>query len=159
MSEGDVRTIAHVAAEVCSVKAAARDINLRVRVPEMPTVVLINPPLIEQAIINLVDNAVKYSPDGSEVEVMIVETPAEVQVIVRDYGLGVEREHLSRLFERFFRVDKARSRDLGGTGLGLAIVKHVMQLHGGRVSVESELGRGSTFTLHIPKSSAKDSLS
>ena len=70
---------------------------------------------------------------------------------VVDEGQGVAREHLPRLFERFYRVDKARSRDLGGTGLGLAIVKHIAQVHGGRVSVDSVLGRGSTFRIHLPR--------
>jgi two-component system phosphate regulon sensor histidine kinase PhoR len=72
-------------------------------------------------------------------------------VSVIDKGQGVAREHLPRLFERFYRVDKARSRDLGGTGLGLAIVKHVAQIHGGRVSVDSVVGRGSTFRIHLPR--------
>jgi two-component system phosphate regulon sensor histidine kinase PhoR len=72
-------------------------------------------------------------------------------VSVIDEGQGVAREHLPRLFERFYRVDKARSRDLGGTGLGLAIVKHVAQIHGGRVSVDSVVGRGSTFRIHLPR--------
>ena len=70
---------------------------------------------------------------------------------VSDQGQGVAREHLPRLFERFYRVDKARSRDLGGTGLGLAIVKHIAQIHGGRVSVDSVVGRGSTFRIHLPR--------
>ena len=75
---------------------------------------------------------------------------------VRDEGCGIEKQHLERLFERFYRVDKARSRKLGGTGLGLAIVKHIMEAHGGRVSVESQPGRGSTFTLHLPRVPAQD---
>jgi two-component system phosphate regulon sensor histidine kinase PhoR len=72
-------------------------------------------------------------------------------VSVADEGQGVAGEHLPRLFERFYRVDKARSRDMGGTGLGLAIVKHVAQIHGGRVSVDSVVGRGSTFRIHLPR--------
>ena len=74
----------------------------------------------------------------------------ELAISVRDRGPGIAREHLPRLFERFYRVDKARSRDLGGTGLGLAIVKHIAQAHGGRVSVESAPGQGSTFRIHLP---------
>jgi two-component system phosphate regulon sensor histidine kinase PhoR len=69
---------------------------------------------------------------------------------VQDHGSGIERKHLDRIFERFYRVDKSRSRKLGGTGLGLSIVKHILEAHGGRVSVESQPGRGSTFTLHLP---------
>ena len=111
----------------------------------------INPPLLEQAVVNLIDNAVKYSPEGSEVSVSLEQADDEIVIRVADHGPGIPREHLTRLFERFYRVDKARSRDLGGTGLGLSIVKHIAQVHGGRVSVESTLGRGSTFSVYLPR--------
>ncbi len=110
-----------------------------------------SPPLLEQAVVNLIDNAVKYSAEGSTIVVTLEETGDEVVVSVTDEGQGIAGEHLPRLFERFYRVDKARSRDLGGTGLGLAIVKHVAQIHGGRVSVDSVVGRGSTFRIHLPR--------
>lgn len=106
--------------------------------------------LIEQAITNLVDNAIKYSGQDSFVHLTAKVDNHEVVIDVEDKGLGIPREHLPRLFERFYRVDKARSRSIGGTGLGLAIVKHIVQVHGGRVSVESHLGMGSRFSIAIP---------
>jgi len=110
----------------------------------------IDPDMIEQALINLVDNAIKYSPEGSAVTIDAGIVDQEIRIRVRDQGIGIPQKHLPRLFERFYRVDKARSRKMGGTGLGLSIVKHIVQAHGGRVSVESVQGEGSTFTLHLP---------
>ena len=110
----------------------------------------INPALLEQAVVNLLDNAIKYSDAESAVTVAATTQDHEVMIAVVDHGSGIEKRHLDRLFERFYRVDRARSRKLGGTGLGLAIVKHIIQAHGGRVSVESRPGKGSTFTLHLP---------
>jgi two-component system, OmpR family, phosphate regulon sensor histidine kinase PhoR len=150
LAEADVCDVVTVAVEVCEPKAQARGIRLdTVCVPSV--FAAINPPLLEQAVVNLIDNAVKYSPEASEVQVELEQTDAEIIIRVIDHGPGIPREHLSRLFERFYRVDKARSRDLGGTGLGLSIVKHIAQVHGGRVDVESALGRGSTFSLHLPR--------
>jgi two-component system, OmpR family, phosphate regulon sensor histidine kinase PhoR len=106
--------------------------------------------LLEQAVVNLLDNAVKYSPENSTIRIEALTADNEIQIRFTDQGMGIAKKHLPRLFERFYRVDKARSRKLGGTGLGLAIVKHIAQAHGGRVIVESELGQGSTFTLHLP---------
>lgn len=106
--------------------------------------------LLEQAAVNLLDNAVKYSPENSTVHIEALTADNEIQIRFTDQGMGIAKKHLPRLFERFYRVDKARIRKLGGTGLGLAIVKHIAQAHGGKVTVESELGQGSTFTLHLP---------
>jgi len=116
----------------------------------------INAPLLEQALINLVDNAIKYSDPGRTIWITVGVEPVETErsgavvITVRDEGCGIDAEHLPRLFERFYRVDKARSRKLGGTGLGLSIVKHIVQAHGGTVAVESEPGVGSTFTIRLP---------
>ncbi|HQM86068.1 MAG TPA: ATP-binding protein, partial [bacterium] len=111
----------------------------------------INARLLEQAVINLIDNAVKYSEPGSTVEVSAYQEGGKVTIKVQDHGCGIEKEHLDRLFERFYRVDKARSRKLGGTGLGLAIVKHIAQSHNGFVNVESTPGKGSTFYITVPE--------
>jgi two-component system phosphate regulon sensor histidine kinase PhoR len=110
----------------------------------------INPPLLEQAVINLIDNAIKYSPEGSRIRVEARRDPTQVSIAVLDEGCGIGAEHLPRIFERFYVVDKSRSRKLGGTGLGLAIVKHIAQAHGGRVAVASTPGTGSTFTVYLP---------
>ena len=110
----------------------------------------INPLLLRQAIINLVDNSIKYSDTGSNIEITVFEKKKKIVISVRDWGCGISNEHHHRLFERFYRVDKARSHGLGGTGLGLAIVKHIAAIHNGKVSVESESGKGSTFSIHLP---------
>lgn len=117
--------------------------------PGLPTLVL-DPLKITQAVENLVDNALKYAPPGSQITLGLAARDSEVVITVRDNGPGIPAEDLPHIFERFYRVDKGRSREKGGTGLGLSIVKHIVQLHGGRVWVESELGRGSCFYLGLP---------
>lgn len=109
---------------------------------------------LDQILINLLDNAVKYSGPGGKVTVSAAEEGDMVRVTVRDSGIGIPRKDLPRLFERFYRVDEARSRDRGGTGLGLSIVKHIVQAHGGSVSVESTPGVGSAFSFTLPKAAA-----
>ena len=110
----------------------------------------ISPALLEQAVVNLIDNAIKYSDPENSVRVEAERTEKEVIISIHDQGRGISKEHLSRIFERFYRVDKARNRKLGGTGLGLAIVKHIVQVHGGRISVDSIQGKGSTFSIYLP---------
>lgn len=110
-----------------------------------------NPRLLQQALSNLIDNAVTYSGDQPKITIGISESPNEVTFSVTDNGPGIPKAHLPRLFERFYRVDTGRSRDMGGTGLGLAIVKHIAQVHGGTVSVQSTPGVGTTFLLCVPK--------
>jgi two-component system phosphate regulon sensor histidine kinase PhoR len=106
--------------------------------------------LLEQAIVNLIDNAVKYSPPNKVVRVVARSERENLVIEVRDQGIGIPARDLPRVFERFYRVDKARSRELGGTGLGLAIVRHIAMAHGGTVSVESWEGEGSTFRITLP---------
>ncbi|NVJ01819.1 PAS domain-containing protein [Myxococcus sp. AM009] len=105
---------------------------------------------VEQVLLNLLDNAVKYTPAGGRVEVYGAYEQGRCVVRVKDTGVGIEPKHLSRIFERFYRVDKGRSRDMGGTGLGLSIVKHLLQAMDGEVKVESQPNEGSTFTIFLP---------
>jgi two-component system phosphate regulon sensor histidine kinase PhoR len=141
------------AVEICRIKADPKRIELKVDcAPDL--VAEINAPLLEQAIVNLVDNAIKYSPEASTVELTATADDRSSVISVRDFGCGIEPSHIPRLFERFYRVDKARSRSLGGTGLGLAIVKHIMQAHRGSVGVDSAPGQGSTFSLWLPRLTA-----
>jgi len=147
-----VADVLQAAAEACRFQADQRRIALVVQC-EPSLRARVNAPLVEQALVNLIDNAVKYSPDGSAVTVAGRDDDGETVLSVADRGPGIAAADLPRLFERFYRVDRARSRQLGGTGLGLAIVKHVAQVHGGRAAVRSTLGQGSTFSLHLPRRS------
>ncbi len=109
---------------------------------------------LEQVFINLLDNAIKYTHEGGEISISAFENEQkEIQVLIKDNGMGIPKEDLSRIFERFYRVDKGRSKELGGTGLGLSIVKHLVQAHGGRVWVESQPGKGSVFYFTLPRKS------
>jgi two-component system, OmpR family, phosphate regulon sensor histidine kinase PhoR len=103
-----------------------------------------------QVVLNLVENAIKYTTEGS-IAVSIRDTGDEAVLSVTDTGIGIANEHLPRLFERFYRVDKGRHRSSGGTGLGLSIVKHFVESHGGTISVDSTLNQGSTFSIRLPK--------
>jgi two-component system phosphate regulon sensor histidine kinase PhoR len=149
LREEAIAGVLEAAIQACAGKAKEKkvqvvlscDKSLRARV---------NAPLLEQAVVNLVDNAIKYGGAESRVDVEAVADLFEVLIRVHDRGRGIDPSHLPRLFERFYRVDEARSRDLGGTGLGLAIVKHIAQAHGGSVEVQSAFGKGSVFTLRLP---------
>ena len=134
------------AVEACSLRASERGATVRVDVsPELA--VSAKPNLVEQALVNLIDNAIKYSDNEPTVSITAGQQEEFIAISVSDSGNGIDPQHLPRLFERFYRVDQGRSRQMGGTGLGLSIVKHIMQVHGGRVEVTSTLGEGSTFTL------------
>jgi two-component system phosphate regulon sensor histidine kinase PhoR len=127
-----------------------KGLSLKAIVPSHPVIVSADAHMIHQSVENLLDNSLKYTPEGGQVTITLLSEPEEAVVIVEDDGNGVPEEDLDRVFERFYRVDKTRSRKLGGTGLGLAIVKHIVSAHGGRVWAESELGRGSSFYISLP---------
>lgn len=138
--------------DVCAslaAKAAAQNVTLKNNVdPEV--MVYADERRLEQMLTNLIDNGIKFSREHGIVSISH-ESGTRDKILVRDDGDGIPSQHLERLFERFYRVDRARSQDMGGTGLGLAIVKHLALLHHGEVTVTSELGKGSTFTIHLPK--------
>ena len=135
----------------CSQKAAAKDISVEITCSE-GLVAEMDASLMEQAVRNLVDNAIEYSHEGSSIGINASVKGEVAKISIKDSGIGIPYAHLDRIFERFYRVDKGRSRKAGGTGLGLAIVKHIMQAHGGGVDVKSKPGIGSTFTLTFPAS-------
>jgi len=138
--------------DVCAslaAKASAQNVTLKNDVaPDV--MVYADVRRLEQMLTNLIDNGIKFSRENGSVTIMH-EAGSRDKIHVHDNGDGIPAQHLERLFERFYRVDRARSKDMGGTGLGLAIVKHLALLHGGEVTVTSELGKGSTFTIHLPK--------
>ncbi len=150
-----IKPVIKTAVQVCEFRAQQSSIRIKVHCPEDISAP-INAPLLEQAVINLLDNAIKYSEPDSVIAVSVSNEDKMVVIRVTDRGCGIAREHLPRLFERFYIIDKARSRKLGGTGLGLAIVKHIAQAHGGYPSVESTPGKGSTFSINIKSGQSGD---
>jgi two-component system, OmpR family, phosphate regulon sensor histidine kinase PhoR len=131
-------------------KFAAKNLNATVQVPPGFPIICADETRLREVFDNLLDNAVKYSSEKGEVRLQAARRGDEIALSVSDDGVGISQEDLPRIFERFYRSDKARSRELGGTGLGLSIVKHIAQLHSGRVEAESELGRGTTIRVLLP---------
>ena len=150
LKEGNVNDVFQSAMQICRSKAEEKNITIR-PVCDEPISAKFDTTLLEQAVVNLLDNAIKYSEPKSTILLKAQWNHSDLRISVEDQGIGIAQKHLPRLFERFYRVDKARSRNSGGTGLGLAIVKHIAQAHGGNVTVESELGVGSVFTIHLPQ--------
>ncbi|MEJ2542492.1 MAG: ATP-binding protein [Calditrichaceae bacterium] len=149
-SKAKIKTVIESALSVCHPRAQNKNISLTVAGDEKIELVM-NATLVEQALVNLIDNAIKYSAENTTVEIESSIEKSECIISLKDQGMGISKEQLPRIFERFYRVDKARSRKLGGTGLGLAIVKHIAKVHNGRVTVESKVGKGTTFNFIIPK--------
>jgi len=133
----------------CADRAQSRGITMELHCPDT-LVAMVDPTLMEQAVFNLVDNAIKYSGEGACICINVELKDRDIQIQVKDTGSGIDAAHLPKVFNRFYRVDKGRSRDQGGTGLGLAIVKHIVQYHNGRIEVESRRGKGTCFTITIP---------
>ncbi len=153
LEEGLIKNLLNSAIQVCLPKAAEKNIKISLNCQENIKA-RFNSQLLEEAVVNLIDNAIKYSDTekgiAKEIHVIAGRTDSWITITVQDQGRGIKVEHLPRIFERFYRVDKARSRKQGGTGLGLSIVKHISRVHKGSVTVESEVGKGSRFSIHIP---------
>jgi signal transduction histidine kinase len=141
--------VSRVLSEI-EITRARHDIELAQEVPEDLPVIFADAERVHQVLFNLLDNAVRFTPSGGQVRVTASQHNGSVDVAVTDTGPGIDAEHLPRLFDRFYRVDTARSREEGGTGIGLAIARSVVEAHGGRIWAESEPGKGSTFTFELP---------
>jgi two-component system, OmpR family, sensor histidine kinase SenX3 len=146
----DLTTVIVEAVDRSRVPAEDKGIDLRVG-GELPRRVHGDADQLTMAFRNLIDNAVRYSPEGTRVGIGLSSRDGIAQVTITDQGIGIESENQERIFERFYRVDPARSRSTGGTGLGLSIVKHVVSNHGGEVALWSQPGKGSTFTVRLPE--------
>ncbi|MCY8473431.1 two-component system histidine kinase PnpS [Bacillus halotolerans] len=136
-------------------KATERGISLQLNVPKDPLYVAGDPHRLKQVFLNLVNNALTYTPEKGSVAINVKPGETEIQIEVSDTGIGIQKEEIPRIFERFYRVDKDRSRNSGGTGLGLAIVKHLIEAHEGKIDVTSEPGRGTVFTVTLKRAAEK----
>ncbi len=134
-----------------SAKAEKKSLRIITCLDPVEVLVLGDKERVRQVLYNLIDNSIKYTSEGGEIYVGFVELPEWVKVFVRDNGSGISEEHVPRIFERFYRVDKDRSRSIGGTGLGLAIVKHIIEAHNSKIEVNSEPGKGSEFSFCLKK--------
>lgn len=146
----DLRSVVRTSCDGLLEPARAKRITVEYLLPDRPVVVAGDREFLRQAVDNLVDNAIKYTPEGGRVTARVRTEGETAEISVRDTGIGIDPVDRPRIFERFYRVDKARSRELGGTGLGLSIVKHIVLAHGGSVRVESTPGSGSTFVARLP---------
>jgi two-component system phosphate regulon sensor histidine kinase PhoR len=149
----DLRKIAEKIHSLFENDVRSKGLTFEVDIPPALAPVSADEEKLEQALGNLVQNAIKFTPSGGRVRISVSQGERDTVVAVSDTGIGISPEHQARIFERFYRVDKSRSREQGGTGLGLSIVKHIAQAHGGEVRVESEAGKGSTFSLSLPRHS------
>jgi signal transduction histidine kinase len=154
LSEVEVAGAAREAWGALAGRADAQQISLALDIEPGAETIEADPDAVRQVLTNLMDNSLRYTPAGGRVTCLTRRLEDGVAVSVRDSGSGITREHLPRIFERFYRADPSRSREEGGTGLGLAIVKHLVEAHGGRVSAQSEWGSGTTVTCLFPDTPA-----
>lgn len=145
----DVNELIHDAIDISKTKAESRRIKVEYIAPKVIEVLADKPSLVS-ALDNLIENAINYSADNTTIRITLTERDSMAEIAIKDEGIGISESDLARIFERFYRVDPARSRETGGTGLGLSIVKHVVNNHGGDVLVWSEPEKGSTFTVRLP---------
>ncbi len=136
--------------EMLEIQAGAKHVKLNYHLNQEPVYIIGNPDRVEQMLVNLTENAIKYNVEGGSVTVQVFVNDQEANVTISDTGIGIAEENLPRLFERFYRVDKGRSRQMGGTGLGLAIVKHIVRSMNGEIEVHSKLGEGTEFLITLP---------
>ncbi|MCM3572162.1 MULTISPECIES: two-component system histidine kinase PnpS [Mesobacillus] len=151
IGEVDLIKEANEVIEILKGKAAQKDILLKLGQSGDSAVIEGDADRLKQVLINLVSNAITYTPNGGRVEITLSGQEDSVSVVVKDSGIGIEKSEITRIFERFYRVDRARSRNSGGTGLGLAIVKHIVEAHKGHIEVDSQIGKGTTFTIKLFK--------
>ena len=140
---------------VDSLEVAASTMNVTVAINGAAAPVSAIPQLLYSIVYNLCDNAIKYNHSGGSVTVSIRQVELCAVLTVKDTGIGIPEASKERIFERFYRVDKSRSKDVGGTGLGLSIVKHAVLIHGGKIEMDSEIGKGTTFVVTIPNEAAE----
>lgn len=145
----DLRKVCRESVSSLEAFARSRQVRIRLDMPSEPVELELSPRALEHVLINLIENAIKYSPSGAEVLVTLRVAEEHVVLEVRDWGIGIPAEHHERIFERFYRVDAGRARNEGGTGLGLAIARHLVERMGGTIEVESEPGEGSTFRVSL----------
>jgi two-component system phosphate regulon sensor histidine kinase PhoR len=150
LEEININEVIKSSLEALRSKAAEKELEVSFETMDDAYKIKANRFLLEQMFINLIDNAVKYTPENGKIDIKVLNSDSQVLTEITDTGIGIPKEHLPRIFERFYRVDKTRSRNLGGTGLGLSIVKHIVIMHGGKIEVHSEEGKGSKFSIYIP---------